>query len=189
MLVCIVITTSLNSSSIICTVTLLSAFEQSKGNDLMHTGSHMHIFKKTQRTLRKHQEILNWIEVGPAPWMESSRVFLQSKLLSYGYSNLHLSVSLETTIYNPGYPLPLFYMPHSVCHALHVALCRSKWIISSWSTVLLRTNVISTMGCQLQSELFGSQIYLQVFVKKPKNFRKLFYVLRPYWPPRTLKVK
>lgn len=167
MLVHIVITTSLNSSSVICTVTLLSAFEQSKGNDLMRTGTH---FKNPQRTLRKHQEILNQSEVGPAPWMEYSRVFLQSELLSYGYSNLHLSFSLETTIYNPGYPLPLFYMPHSVCQALNVALCRSKQIISSWSTVLLHANAISTMESQLQSELFGSQICLQIFVKKPKEF-------------------
>lgn len=131
-----------------------------------HRHTHTHT-KNLQRTLRNHEEILNWSEVGPAPWMESSRVAFWSELLSCGYSNLHLSFTLETSIYNLScYPLLLFCMTHSVYHASSVVLCRSKWIMFSWSSICMTSHKCHQhYGVQFQSVLFGSQIYLQVFIK------------------------
>lgn len=128
---------------------------------------HRLTFEKSAGNLRNHQEILNCSEVGPLlGW--SPGEFSCGLSWSCVYNNLHPSFTLEISIYNPTFPLSLFFTWCSVYHALNMALRRSKWIMSSWSSVRLETNVISTMGSRFRSVLFESQIDLHAFIETQK---------------------
>lgn len=163
----------------------LSAFEQPMRNDLMHTGTHTHIWKICRQLweiTRKSWTGVRWellLGWSPAEFLcglscsPVATVICTWPLLEKQANITHLC------------PLsPLFCTPHSVHHALSTAQGRLEWTTLSWSSIPMPS---PPQECQLQSAGFDSTILF--FCQRPKNFRKLYYLVSSFLPLRTLELK